>query len=161
LNGLSLVMDGEFYAVDVTTVERVVRNMVWTKVPAAPETVAGIANLKGGIITLLSLARLLGRSEAGQTANAVVFKPFANGDGQMGLLIDRPGDLIAIDDSQIIPPHTEGEMEESSIVSGLAEIEGKLYRIIDIDIILSRFKDSDIKPSNKVSQGGTNSYEED
>ena len=152
-------MDGELYAVDVTTVERVVRNMVWTKVPAAPDVVVGIANLKGGIVTLLSLAKLLGRSGEGQTANAVVFKPFADGNGQMGLLIDSPGDLITISDSEILPPHT-AEREDSVFVSGLAEIDGKLYRIIDMGTILSKFDDSGNIPSNKVLQGGSESYEE-
>ena len=139
MNGLSLVTNGERFAVDVTAVERVVRNMAFTPIPAAPDAVAGIANLKGGIVTLLSLSELLGRGRSAQAVHAVVFKPFENGNGQMGLLIDSPGDLITVDESEIIPPRATAEGEDESLISGLAEVDGKLYRIIDINSILARY----------------------
>ena len=161
MNGLSLVADGELYAVDVTKVERVVRNMAWTRVPAAPAAVAGIANLKGGIVTLLSLSELLGRGSSEQALHAVIFKSFKKENGQMGLLVDSPGDLIDIIESDMLPSGVAAAGEESSIISGLAEIEGKLYRIIDVDSIPDRFKDSEKKAANKESQGGLDSYEED
>ena len=159
MNGLTLIADGELFAVDVTAVERVVRNMTYTPVPAAPDAVAGIAGLKGGIVTILSLSELLGRGRGEQSNHAVVFKPFASGDSQMGLLIDSPGDLITINDSEIFPPHMAAEAEEGSIISGLAETGGKLYRIIDVYSIPDKLGDSGKKPSG-VSQGGSENYEE-
>jgi len=139
VNGLSLVTNGELFAVDVTAVERVVRNMAFTPVPAAYDAVAGIANLKGGIVTLLSLSELLGCGRSSQAVHAVIFKLFVNGSDQMGLLIESPGDLIEVDESEIVPPHVSEEGEDEPLISGLAEVEGKLYRIIDINSILMRF----------------------
>ena len=139
MNGLSLLADGELFAVDVNMVQKVVRNMAFTPVPAAPDTVVGISNLKGGIVTLLSLAELLGHSRSAQAVHAVIFKSFANENGQMGLLIDSPGNLIHIDETEVVPPNKAAAEEDISFISGLAELEGKLYRIIDIDSILNRF----------------------
>ena len=161
MNGLSLVANGELFAVDVTTVEKVVRNMAWTRVPAASDAVAGIANHKGGIVTLLSLSELMGHGSSEQAVNAVIFKHFKNENGQMGLLVDSPGDLIDITESDVIPQGLSAAGTESSIISGLAEIEGKLYRIIDIFSIIDRFKDSGKKSANKESKGGLENYEED
>jgi len=161
MRGLSLLADGELFAVDVTMVQKVVRNLAFTPIPAAPRTVAGIANIKGGIVTLLNLTELLGRKRNEQAVNAVIFKSFTNENDQMGLLMDQPGDLIDIDENKILPPPLSEEKEEKFCISGIAEVEGKLYRIINIDEIINRFMDpgeSNIN-TNTISQGGINNEE--
>ena len=135
MEGLGIFADGELYAVDVTLVEKVVRNIAFTPVPAAPGAVAGIANMKGGIVTLLSLSELLGRKRSDKAVHAVVFKALTSGNDQMGLLIDQPDDLISIDDDDITPPHLSGSGSEVFFVTGLAEINDRLLRIIDLDLI--------------------------
>ena len=150
MRGLSFMVDGDFFAADVTLVQKVSRNISVTPVPAAPDTVVGIANIKGKVVTILSLNALLGRNreknEGWKAAagmhqiNAVIFKPFTDGGDKdiTGLLIDKPGDLIDISENKILPPSTE---EKQSCVSGMAEIDGKLYRIINIGSIIDEFND--------------------
>jgi len=162
VRGFSFYAGGECFAVDVTLVEKVARNIPVTPVPAAPETVTGIANLKGRVITILDLAALFGRgglNPAGEepciaagTINAVIFKPFSGADGQMGLLIDAPGDLIDIEDEVILPPPAaEGEM---LILSGMAEVRERLYRILNIHAIINRFKNGgDAADSSRTASG--------
>ncbi len=136
--------DGERYAAEAALVQKITRNMEISPVPTAPAAVAGIANLKGKVITLLCLASLLKRRGASgydsNTANAVVFKPFAGEDDQMGLIIERPGDLIEIDDAAIVPPPLAQGEDAALYISGVAEVNGALYRILDIKSILDRFK---------------------
>jgi purine-binding chemotaxis protein CheW len=157
-----LLADEELFAVDVGLVQKVVRNISFTPIPAAPPAVAGIANLKGGIVTILSLAELLGRERGRHAVNAVVFKSDANGGDQMGLLIDKPGDLIDIGENDILPPPLVAKGEEKPCVSGIAEAGGKLYRIIDLDDIKNRFKGGfdNVLEKSKITQGGANDEEE-
>ena len=136
---LSIIVDDETYAVEVKLVQKVARRMSWTGVPTAPRAVVGIANLKGGIVTLLSLSELLKRGRSGSAEYAVVLKPFSDGYGQIGLLIDRPGGLITIDDERILPQHFTSEEQDENVISGLADLDGHLYRIIDIQAILRRY----------------------
>ena len=135
MNGLSLLTDGEFFAVDITRVKKVTRSLAYTPVPAAPDEVAGIANLRGGIVTLISLAELLGHGKSEKAVHAVIFKPLANDNSQMGLLVDSPGELISINDAEILPPGFSAENIDMTFISGIAEVEGKLFRIIDIDLV--------------------------
>ena len=139
MEGLSLLADGELFAVDVTLVGRVVRRIPYTPVLAAPSSVVGIAGLNGGIITLLSLSELLGHPRSASAVNAIIFKAMTNGNDQMGLLVDKPGSLISINDDEIIPPYFSESDEKVSFVTGMAEIGDKLYRIIDIYSIINRF----------------------
>jgi len=77
---------------------------------------------------------------AAQTVHAVVIKPSGDEDDQMGLLIDKPGNLITVEDDEILPLPLTAEAEERRYLSGIAEVRGTLYRIISVDAIISRFK---------------------
>jgi len=162
---LSFFADNEFFAVDVTLVQKVARKMTVTPVPTAPDAVVGIANLKGRIVTLLSLSQLLGRrvkrteGSATDTIDAVIFKSFSGGENQTGLVMDKPGNLIDIDDDSISLPSLTTGAEESFCISGIAEVDDRFYRIISIDSIMEKFKYSGEKAANIIPVGGEN-YDE-
>jgi len=133
--------------------------MVVTPVPTAPGAVVGIANLKGRVVTLLDLGCLLGRVKK-QTdisldiVDAVVFKSLSGGANQTGLVIDKPGNLIDIDDEAISLPPMTTDSEESYCISGIAEVDDRLYRIISIDSIIERYKHTGEKAANTMPVGG-------
>jgi len=141
MKGLSFLAGGEFFAADVTRVQKVARKMMITPVPTAQSAIVGITNLKGRVITIFSLDELLGRNrkEISDIATAVIFKS-RDGYDQMGLLIDKTGSLVDIDDTKIRPPKLASGTEESFCISGIAESGDKLYRIIDIDSIINKFR---------------------
>jgi len=157
---LSFSTDNEFFAVDVTLVQKVARRMTLTPVPTAPDAVVGIANLKGRVVTLLSLCELLGhrknRAEApdADAVDAVVFKSFSGGENQIGLVIDKPGNLIDIDDDAISLPSLTTGADESFCISGIAEVDNMFYRIISIDSIIERYKYTGEKAGSTTLNGG-------
>jgi len=147
LRGLSFIIEDELYTADVTSVMKVIRNMAVTSVPAVSESVIGIINLKGMVVTILCLPALLGykrKEKYGESdlVNAVIFKPLTDGSDQMGLLIDSPGELIDIDDDEIQALPLNVSYEEKNTISGLSNVDGRLYRIIDIISIVNRFSES-------------------
>ena len=153
MKGLSLLAGGELFMVDVMRVQKLVRNMTWTEVPAAQDEVVGIANLHGGVVTLVSLSALIGRGRNANAVHAVVFKPFVDEKSQMGLLVDDMGNIITIDEAEIFRPEISVEEKEKSFISGLTEIEGKFYRIIDIDLARDRIIEGGKKTANTLLQG--------
>jgi len=158
---LSFLMDDDNFAVDVSLVREYTRKMTVTPVPTAPDSVVGIANLKGRVITVLSLYDLLGRRESGgeeciaDTINVLVFKPFSSGEDQMGLKIDKPLGLIDIDAADIRHRSLMTETKDSFCISGIAEIEDCLYRIIDFDSIVKVYKNDGEESAYSDENGGT------
>jgi purine-binding chemotaxis protein CheW len=143
---MSFSIGGELFAVDVTTIQKVVRNMGFTPVPAAPRGIVGIANLKGKVVTLLDLAEMDGRRSGGgagwrstRLVNAVVFKTFMDDGNQMGLRIDTPRGLIESDEVLPIPLESDDRDRDREYLSGLALVDEMLYRLIDVDAIIARF----------------------
>jgi len=151
MKGLSFFINDEYYVVDVDLVQKVMRKMTVTSVPSATDEVIGIANIKGRVITIFNLYRLLGHTERRvmeynyRIVKAVIFKSNPGSDDQIGLLIDKPGNLIDIDEENIRSPSLATGADESFCISGIAEVENKLYRIINIESIISRYKLNDEK----------------
>jgi len=145
MEALSFIVDGEFFAIDVSLVQTVVRKIPVTPVPTAPDEIVGIANFKGRVITVLCLKSLLERSESkplrhpDQTYNTVIFKPLYGDEDQFGLVIDKSGDLIKISKEDTNPYFHSAEPESYSCFSSIAEIDGTLYRMVDLHQISERY----------------------
>ena len=157
MRGLSFLVSGELYTVDVTLVEKVARKLAVTPVPSAPREVIGIANLKGRVVTVLSLNKLLGidmESCSKRNINTIVFKSGSGGEDQLGLAVEKPGDLINITDDAIRSPPVSAGSEDIFCISGVTEIDGRFYRIIDIEAIRMKYTPGEIIPA-KSSHGGT------
>ena len=158
MRGLSFIAGGELYAVDVTLVEKVARKLAITPVPSAPYEVIGIANLKGRVVTIMSLIRLLGIDEGKSdelNLNSIVFKSGSGGDNQLGLAVEKPGNLIDITDDAVRMPNVTTGTEESFCISGVTEIDDKFYRIIDIEAIQRKYSHGVEAISGNSSYGGT------
>ena len=160
MRALSFLVDNDRFAVDVSLVQEYARGMTVTHVLAAPDSMIGIANLKGKVITILSLTVLLGRrknifeEEVSDTYSAVIFKSFTSGEDQMGLKIDKPLGLIDIDDDGISHTSKTIEPEDSFCISGVAEAEGEFYRIIDFYSIVKMFKSDGEESADAAENGG-------
>lgn len=152
---LSFQSDDKLFAVDVASVSKFARKITLTPVPAAHSAVAGISNLKGKVITILNLDVLQNadgcNSEqlAAKTVNAVVFRQAADSTDQMALLIDKPGDLVEVEEEAVLPPPVADEEKNAFFVSGAAEIGGRLYTIIDADAIMTHFKGTNTEEKQK------------
>ncbi len=137
---LTFLTDGEFYAADIGLVQKLTRKLRVSPVPTAPAEVAGIANLNGKAVVILDIAALVNgernaKIRAGiQTMDAVIFKPRYNEGDRMGLSIEKPGDIIELDADKILPPN-------SNYIMGMAETNGIIYKIIDFDSIIAKFRD--------------------
>jgi purine-binding chemotaxis protein CheW len=73
-----------------------------TRVPLAPHAVAGLFNLRGRIITMMSMRALLGHDFADVDAATRAIGIDRDGDGY-GLIVDRMGEVMSTDVAQREP----------------------------------------------------------
>jgi len=157
MRGLSFYIGNELFAVDVTLVQKVARKLSITPVPSSPAEVIGIANLKGRVVTVLNLSKLLGSAEssfAQQYINTIVFKSDSSAEDQMGIAIEKPGNLIDIENDDIRSPPNTAEAEETHYISGVTEIGNDFFRIIDIEAIRRKYTHSSETGSANSLYGG-------
>ena len=88
---------------EITQVREINRQLELTRVPHAPPQVRGVVNLRGEVVTVVDLHRVLGfpSAELGpQSRNLMVLH-----QGEVvGLLVDRVADILELDQGELSPP---------------------------------------------------------
>lgn len=91
-------MNQQHYLIAAETVEEVVDTVQITKVPLAPLWVKGLINLRGTVLTVISLAQLVGLAESKTNRNIMIMK---KDDERRGLLIDEVIEVVDVDPDDI------------------------------------------------------------
>jgi len=129
-------LDGLFFGIPVERVQEVIRHQELTRVPGADETVSGLMNLRGQIVTAINLRRRLrlsDRAGADKPVNVVV----QTEEGPVSLLVDRIGDVLEVEDESFerAPETLQGEARD--LIRGAYKLERTLLLILDTEKAIS------------------------
>ncbi|MGV3635291.1 MAG: chemotaxis protein CheW [Pseudorhodoplanes sp.] len=110
-----------------------------TRVPLAPDDIAGVINLRGRIVTAIDLRQRLGvTSDAGRGPMAVGIES----DGESyGLVIDAVGEVLKPGSETAEPVPVNLDERLKRVASGVYRLEEGLLVVLDVDRLL------DLKPS--------------
>ncbi len=132
-------LDGEFFGIEVGRVQEIVRPQQMTPVPTAEQTIRGLINLRGQIVTAIDLRRILGMGDTeklNDQMNMIVRFP----EGSDSLLVDRIGDVIEVAANHIDPPPSSMKGIDRRYVSGVCKLEKSLLVILDVDRLTGRLE---------------------
>lgn len=125
-------VDGLFFGVDVEWVQEVLRYQPMTVVPRAPESVLGLINLRGQIVTALDLRCRLGlplRAEGVLPMNVIV-----RSRGEVvSLLVDDIGEVIDADLRGLQPAPANLPATVQDAVTGVMPLAGAILLVLDAD----------------------------
>jgi purine-binding chemotaxis protein CheW len=126
----------EEYALDVRTVQEIIRMTDTTHVPRAPEFIKGVINLRGRIIPVVDLKRKLALGEVAPSrlARIVVVKVR---ERLIGLLVDGASQVLKIPVSAIDAAPEEILDVSASFIRGVAKMEKRLIILLDLYKILA------------------------
>ncbi|MFN3198628.1 MAG: chemotaxis protein CheW [Bradymonadia bacterium] len=123
-------LDNHFFGVEVNHVQEVLRYQEMTPVPQAPDTIRGLINLRGQIVTAIDLRRRLAFEplpEEAKPMNVVV----GTDDGTVSFLVDRIGDVLTVDEGQYEAPPETLEGPVANMVTGTYKLEDRLLLVLD------------------------------
>ncbi len=132
----TFLLEGALFALDVRSVQEVLRFQDITPVPLAPSVVSGLINLRGHIVTTIDLRARLGlaaRPDSFNPVNIVI-----RDDGTtVSLLVDDVGDVVDVDQSLFETTPTTLKPQVRRVVRGLYRLRGDLLLLIDPRLILN------------------------
>lgn len=103
-----------------------------TRVPRAPESVKGLINLRGQIVTAIDLGRLLGLPAATPAAINVVIR---SDWGMASFLVDDMGEVERVSGGfEPVPSNTPAAFR--SLLRGVVPRDGELLLVLDPDAVL-------------------------
>ena len=110
------------YAIEIDQIREILRPCEPTPVPGAPDWALGVINLRGAIVTVLSLHRLLGRSIPAATP--------------IGLTVDAVGDVWNAPDRLFEPAPRVADRSDALPVAGVFQRQGDPLLVLDVRAVL-------------------------
>lgn len=127
----------ETFGVRIGSVREIVRVPEITAVPSAPETVEGVINLRGKIIPVMDLRKRFGQADIQpDKKNRILVVELEN--KLVGLIVNAASEVLKISPSDIEPPGNVFAEGESSYVTGVGKLKGRLIILLDIAKLLHR-----------------------
>ena len=130
----TIVTAGRTFGLPVEAIQTVFEIVAVTPVPLAPMAVLGLVNLRGKIVTAISLRRrLLGDPKAVETSALAV--GIEQGGEHFALIVDEVGDVIALDGGTAIdiPPHLGAA---GAKIAAVHRLDALILPVLDLDWVL-------------------------
>jgi purine-binding chemotaxis protein CheW len=108
-----------------------------TPVPLAPPEVAGLANLRGRIVTALHLDKCL-RIDSGEQSSARLAVGITHNGDDYALLVDDTGDVIVSEEQDRVasPAHLDAHLAE--LMAAFYRYDGGFLSILDVAALIKR-----------------------
>lgn len=121
----------KYYAMSTDKVEEISKKIASTKVPNSPNWVEGLINLRGYVVTLVNLSKILHQDDGVCYNNIIIIH---NNDEKIGLMVKDVKEVMNIKTEDI----QKIEGKESDGIIGIVRINGDIINIIDIEKLLSK-----------------------
>ncbi len=146
---LTFTLGSENYGVDILRVQEIRGWEVVTRIPNSPKYVRGVLNLRGAIVPVFDLRERIGLTSIDYSKETVVVVLRVNsqvGERSMGIVVDAVSDVLNARADSIRNTPKFGHDIATEFISGLAESDGKMVMLLDIDRLLNydvEFENSD------------------
>jgi purine-binding chemotaxis protein CheW len=127
----------ETYGVRIGAVREIVRVPEITSVPSAPENIEGVINLRGKIIPVMDLRKRFGQPDVKPDKKSRILVVELE-NKLLGLIVNAASEVLKIVPSEIEPPGNVFAEGESSYVTGVGKLKGRLIILLDINKLLQR-----------------------
>lgn len=124
---------GEWLGMPVACVHTVFRIEALTPIPLAPPAIVGLVNLRGRIVTAVSLRRRLGLPFALQDAHIAIGVEY-RGDA-LALVVDEAGDVLSLADADRIDEPRHMPEVRAQMTQSVVRLESGLLCILDMNAV--------------------------
>lgn len=135
---ITFYLCGNLYGIDVARSKEICRNIKPVSIPGVPDYVAGFINLRGQVVTILDLAKILNRLQDNQLpiVTCIILKLGPNDTDQLGVIIDKMGNVIKVDDAmcEIVPSHLN--TIDRQFIREVVKLNEEIVLVLNMDKLL-------------------------
>lgn len=131
---VTMTVEGQLFGLPILSVQDIVETHKITQVPRTPSAISGIMNLRGRIVTVINLRRILGRSDDSNSRMGVTVE--FKGD-LYTILVDQIGEvrLLSKKDFEAAPATLDTKLKQ--LCTGIYRLDGELLVVLDVNQVLS------------------------
>lgn len=125
----------EYYALDIQTVQEIVRMQTITSIPGSDFWVEGITNLRGRVVPVIDLRKRCG-VDAGEYTAETRIVVVSSATGMVGLIVDAVSEVMRIPGEQVEAPSAIVSVPENTYLRGIAKLDDRLVSLMDLEGVL-------------------------
>ncbi|PYG89770.1 purine-binding chemotaxis protein CheW [Ruminiclostridium sufflavum DSM 19573] len=129
-------VNDEVFAININSVNIIEKITDIYKVPDTPVYIEGLINLRGKVHTVFNVRKKFGypQIEFDESTRIIIL----NHESVVGLLVDEVCEIISVEDTGIKPAPELISGLSGKFFSGIAEKDGKIILIFDLDKLLEK-----------------------
>ncbi|MCP4707447.1 MAG: purine-binding chemotaxis protein CheW [Planctomycetes bacterium] len=135
LEFVSFYIGDQLMGADIQQAQEINRFLDTTDVPHAPDFVKGVMNLRGEVVTVLDLRKILNLEEIEITEHNRNLIVQAD-DEQVGIMVDRISDVVIAKATEVEAPPANINGMDSRYFKGVYKLDEELMVILDIDEVV-------------------------
>ena len=119
------------YGADIHKVSIIEKTLTTARVPTTPDYIKGVVNLRGEIVTVMSLRLKFGLPEIEEDddTRTVIFK---FNEALLGIIVDAVDEVISLKESDIESVTQITNDRSLDYILGIAKVEGRLITLLNI-----------------------------
>ena len=125
----------DFFAISVLRVQEIIRSQQLTKIPKCPEMIKGLINLRGQIVTAVSLRSMFALEECKKEDQMNIIVHI--GEDLYAIIVDEIMDVIEVSEETFESTPDNIDTRFSHFISGVHKLKDKLLIILDLDKVLA------------------------
>ncbi len=129
-------IDKEYFGIDISFINSIIEMPKIAKVPMTPDYIAGITNLRGDIVPIMSLRGRMNAGEENITKDSRVIIVNLKGGEMVGIIVDDVKEVMNISNQEISEPTSMIKGEET-FISGVGRKEDELISIFEVDSLIA------------------------
>ncbi len=133
----------EEYGLPITKVQEINRLVAVTKLPKTPSFMEGIINLRGRIIPVIDLRKRFSMAITDHDDDTRIIIVEISGQ-IVGVMVDAVTEVVRLSTLNIDPPPLS-VAADASYINGVGKINNRLIVLLDIDKILTKEEEINIK----------------
>ncbi|OLS01534.1 chemotaxis protein CheW [Tissierella creatinophila] len=121
-------LNDKYYAINTEIVEEITKTISLTQVPNSEDWTEGLINLRGNVITLVNMSKLLLQNEDSCYNNIIIVNIE---EEKIGILVKEVMEVVNIEEEKM-----ESFNTQNTGIVGIYRIDNRIINIVDIHSLL-------------------------
>ena len=126
----------EQYGIDISYIDNIVRMQSITRVPDVQEYFAGVINIRGEVVPVMSLRLKMGlEADVYENKTRIIIVKLEN-NAPIGLIVDEVKEVVTLDETSIDEVIRDSKVDETYI-NGIGKNGDTLISLLDLNAVIS------------------------
>jgi len=126
----------ERYGIDISYIDNIVRMQSITRVPHVQPYFAGVINLRGEVVPVMSLRLKMGLAPDEYTNKSRIIIVKLENNAPIGLIVDEVNEVVTLDERNIDTVNKDIKSAEETFINGIGKNGGNLISLLDLTEVI-------------------------